>query len=465
MKSVNTLLVLFLASFLWKCSSPTQRGKPNVLFIAIDDLRPELATYGQKQVITPNIDKFASESLLFNRAYCSVPVCGASRASLLTGILPTKNRFINYRSRADEDAPDAKMLPEVFREAGYTTLANGKIFHNMKDGAERCWSEPPKSPGKSHAVSFKPETMEDTTKFGKGRIYEAAEVEESLYPDAIIAQNTINDLKRLKKEGKPFFLACGFYRPHMPFYAPQKYWDLYDRNAIDIATNRFQPKNAPEALQGSGEFKTYDFGSYEPETDEWHYMMKHGYYACTSFVDKLTGDVLNTLENLGLSENTIVVLLGDHGWHLGEHEFWGKHNTLHNALQVPLIMKVPGKTSGESTSALVSLVDIYPTLCKLAGIDLPNSVMGKNFDLLFDKPEQTFKMEIYSRFKTADAIVNDKFTYSVYENGEEMLYNLEIDPEENNNIVADPDYDAILDTMRRVLAEKQRIAASLEKND
>lgn len=461
----NTLSsVLWLTGLLLLCSCNSAKdeklARPNILFIAIDDLRPDLSCYGQTQVISPNIDKLAAKGLIFKNAYCNVPVCGASRASLLTGILPTKTRFVGYKARADEDVPNALMLPQVFKEAGYTTLAHGKIFHNMDDGAEQCWSEKPKGSGKSHATSFDPVTTEIMTKRGNARIYESADVAEELYPDAIVAQNTIKDLQRLKKEGKPFFLACGFIRPHLPFYAPKKYWDLYNRDSIVIADNRYRPQNAPTALRGSSEFKTYEFGEYKPKTDDWHRMMKHGYYACTSFTDKLTGDVLNELEKLGLAENTIVVIWGDHGWHLGEHEFWGKHNTMHNALQAPLIIKIPGNSSGQYTDALVEFVDIFPTLCKMSNVEIPATVMGKSFDRLFEKPEQEFKSAVYSRFKSADAIVTKNFTYSLFENGEEMLYDREIDPEENINVASNSRYSETLEKMRFLLKEKEELAAS-----
>lgn len=438
-----------------------QEQKPmNVLFIAIDDLRPELGCYDAPQVKSPSIDKLAQEALVFNRAYCNIPVCGASRASLLTGILPTKTRFIDYRAKAEEDVPNAKTLPGIFKDAGYTSISNGKIFHYNKDAQEASWSRNPWMPDGGHRVSYDPETTKVLMKSGNGRVYEAPEVDNSAYPDYKIAQKTINDLRDFKASGEPFFMACGFFRPHMPFYAPKKYWDLYDRDSIEIADNRHLPENAPKLLRGSGEFKSYSFGEYEPNTDEFHKMMRHGYYACVSYVDELVGEVLGELETLGLAENTIVVLWGDHGWHLGEHEFWGKHNTLHNALQVPLIVKVPGKAKGQQTKALVESVDIYPTLCDLANLDTPDYIMGKSFKSVLDNPKQSFRENAYARFKKADAIVTEDFTYSLYENGDEMLYNRKLDPEENMNVVADDTYSDVLEDMRNALKIKQERASS-----
>ncbi len=453
---ISIIILLLLGS----CSSGMEKQipKPNILFIAIDDLRPELGCYGETQVLSPNIDNLASEGILFQRAYCNVPVCGASRASMLTGILPTKTRFIDYKSRADEDVPDAKTLPQVFKEAGYTTISNGKIFHNGNDTEERSWSEDKWAPEISHTSSFDPATKQKLTKQGQGRIYEAPEVSDDVYRDALVAQKTIKDLQRLKKSGEPFFLACGFIRPHLPFYAPKKYWDLYNRDSIRIAENRYRPIDAPEVLRGSGEFRSYHPGEYEPGTDEWHKMMRHGYFASTSFADKLTGEVLNELKRLGLAENTIVVIWGDHGWHLGEHEFWGKHNTLHNALQIPLIIKVPGKASGQQTEALIESVDIFPTLCELANIPIPETVMGRSFKAILDNPDQKFRETVYARFKIADAVVTKDFSYSIFDNGEEMLYNREIDPDENKNIIADPVYAGKLEKMKIYLKENQSLA-------
>ncbi|MFV9552216.1 sulfatase [Algibacter sp. PT7-4] len=451
-------LVFFAVWLLFSCKA--QEKHPNVLFIAIDDLRTELGCYGAPQVKSPNIDQLAKEGIVFKRAYCNVPVCGASRASLLTGILPTKTRFIDYLAKAEKEVPNAKTLPGVFRDAGYTCISNGKVFHHNKDTKDKSWSNSPWMPNMSHRVSFDPASSKVIKKSGNGRIYEAPEIPDSVYPDFKIAQKTINDLRRFKESQEPFFMACGFFRPHMPFYAPKKYWDLYDRDSIDLADNRYRPKNAPKLLRGSGEFKTYDWGEYTPGTDEFHKMMRHGYYACVSYVDQLVGDVISELETLGLAENTIVVLWGDHGWHLGEHEFWGKHNTMHNALQIPLLVKVPGKVRGKQTQALIESVDIYPTLCDLADLSPPDYVMGESFASVLDNPNETTKEAVYARFKVADAVITQKFNYSLYENGEEMLYNLEIDPGENTNLASDPDYTEKLKELRSTLDKKMNLANS-----
>jgi len=433
--------------------------RPNVLFIAIDDLRPELGCYGGPQVKSPHLDKLASQGIRFDRAYCQVAVCGASRASLMTGILPTAKRFRTYLTRAQEDAPGAATLPETFRKAGYTTISNGKIFHHRDDTEKRSWSEPAwRAPSKNFGA-LDPATLERLSKRKRGRIYEHPDVADGDYPDGKVALKTIADLQRLKTAGRPFFLGCGFVKPHMPFYAPKRYWDLYEREKVEMADNRYRPKNAPSALRGSSEFKSYHLADFKVGSDGWHQMMRHGYMACVSYIDKLVGDVLAELERLDLAGNTIVVVWGDHGWHLGEHDFWGKHNTMHLSTRVPLIVKVPGKKGGAS-SALVETSDLFPTLCELAGIPIPDTVQGKSFVKLLDDPEEPFRDVVYSRFGPGDAVVTERFNYTSYNGGKaDMLYDLEKDPKENVNIAGNPEYSKTVAKMKALLNTRLAEAA------
>ncbi|TWU33186.1 sulfatase [Novipirellula artificiosorum] len=460
MKTRRTILVLLTLLFVVRAGA-AEDAKPNILFIAIDDLRPELGCYGDTVVKSPHIDKLAAESMVFDRAYCSVAVCGASRASLMTGILPTKNRYIDFLAKVDEDTPNAVTMPQVFKDAGYFTKANGKVFHTATDTAERSWSRPARRVGDADSEESESAAPAARKKGGKGAklFFDDADVPDNAYGDGIVAEQTIADLRELKESGKPFFLACGFIRPHLPFIAPKKYWDLYDEATLPIADNRFKPEDAPDALHGSGEFKTYSLGKFRPASEAFHRKMRHGYFASTSYSDKLTGDVLNELERLGLAENTIVILWGDHGWHLGEHNFWGKHNTMHNALRIPLIVKVPGKMQGKSGS-LIQSVDIFPTLCSLAGLEVPKSVQGHSFVELLSAPDKKINEAVYARFKEADAVVTDQFTYSRYSNGEEMMYDLQKDPKENRNIVGNPEYASTLKFMREELHRRIKLAES-----
>lgn len=265
--------ILALAAAFFTCGTLAGASeKPNILFISIDDLRPELGCYDSPQVKTPHIDKIAAEGLRFDRAYCQVPVCGASRASLMTGMLPTPKRFVQFDTRTEKDARGAATLPQVFKEAGYTTLSNGKIFHHLDDTENRSWSAPAWHPeDRKTFQSHDPETTRRLSKTKqRGRIYELPDVPDEAYADGLVAKKTIADLQRLKQEGKPFFLACGFVKPHLPFYAPKKYWDLYDREKIEIADNLSSPKNAPIQLKGSGEFRSYHLGDFDANSGEFH---------------------------------------------------------------------------------------------------------------------------------------------------------------------------------------------------
>ena len=438
-------------------AQPNENPRPNVLFIAVDDLRPELGCYGATPVKTPHIDRLAAQGTRFERAYCQVPVCGASRASLMTGIWPTATRFRNFDAFAEKDAPNSTTLPQTFRKAGYVTLSNGKIFHHPEDTEARSWSEPawwPKDP-KAPTLGLDSETNRRLSRNQRGRIFEAPAVPDDAYPDGKTALKTIEDLRRLKQAGQPFFLGCGFVKPHMPFYAPKKYWDLYERDRIQLAANRGRPSNAPAQLKGSQEFQQYHLADFDENSEEFHRMMRHGYYACTSYVDKLIGDVLAELERLDLAKNTIVVLWGDHGWHLGEHNFWGKHNTMHLSLRVPLVIKVPGRKPA-STRALVESSDIFPTLCALAGIKVPETVQGRAFTRIFDQPGIVFRESAYSRFVLGDAIVTENFSYTRYaDDGAEMLYDLRSDPHENSNVSGHSTYRETVEQMRTLLKQRQ----------
>ena len=460
-----TRILLLVIVMLTAAPSAIAQKKPNVLFIAIDDLRPELSCYASPQVKTPHIDKLAASAMIFNRAYCQVAVCGASRASLLTGILPTATRFTSYKTRADEDVPGAPTLPETFKEAGYVTISNGKIFHHRLDTNERSWTEPAWRPEGGHAKSFDPETTKRLSARKRGRIFESPDVPDDAYPDGQIAEKTIKDLQRLAKSDKPFFLACGFVRPHMPFYAPKKYWDLYERDKIQIADNRYRPTNAPAALRGSGEFRSYHLADYKEGTEAFHRMMRHGYMASVSYVDQLVGNVLAELERLDLADDTIVILWGDHGWHLGEHDFWGKHNTMHLATRVPLIIRVPGKKPAK-TDALVETSDLFPTLCGLADLQTPRTVQGRSFTKLFDTPDESFRDVIYNRFGPGDAVITKRYTYTRYRNDRgQMLYDLKTDPDENENVADRPEYAKIVTEMNEKLTERMTEAANARAAD
>ena len=430
--------------------------KPNILFIAVDDLRPELGCYGAGQVKSPEIDKLAASGTVFRRAYCQVAVCGASRASLLTGLRPTPARFLNYYTHAEKDAPGAMTLPEEFRKNGYHCISNGKIFHHRDDTEERSWSEPAWRPSINALDTLDPESKTMVSEKGRGPVFEAPDVHDSAYPDGQIADKTIHDLKRMKKDGKSFFIACGFQKPHLPFYAPKKYWDLYDRGGIDVADNQYRPENAPKSLKGSSEFNNYHLRHLEVNSDQWHRSMRHGYYACVSYVDAQIGRVLKTLDQLELRDNTIIILWGDHGWHLGEHNFWGKHNVMHLSTHSPLIVSAPGFGKGQQSDRLVEFVDIYPTLCDLAGITtVNNELQGTSFKPLLSQADRSWKKAVFSKFGPARSVLTERYNYAEFKNGERMLYDLEKDMAENVNIAEDARHETLVKELSQLLRSSE----------
>ena len=446
---------LLLISAFCFLASYSVYAKPNILFIAVDDLRPELGCYGGKEVKSPHIDKLAEQGTVFNRAYCQVAVCGASRASLMTGLRPTRKRFLKYDTFAAKDVPYAITLPEELRKNGYHCISNGKIFHHRNDTAKRSWSEAPWKPSMGGASFLDPKSKSMIGgKKKRGPVLEFPEVADSAYPDGQIGNKTIADLKRMKKNSKPFFLACGFIKPHLPFYAPKKYWDLYDRASLELADNRERPKNAPSALRGSGEIHNYHDRGMKYNSEEWHRACLHGYYACVSYVDAQIGKVLKTLDDLDLSKNTVIVLWGDHGWHLGEHNFWGKHNVLHLSTRSPLIISAPGFKSGQTCERLVEFVDLYPTLMDLVGINSNNKGLeGTSFKPLLETPRLKWKSAAFSKYGPARCLVNNQFNYAEFNDGKKMLFDLKTDPDENVNLAASPEHKKTLNRLGKMLKD------------
>lgn len=430
-------------------------SKMNVLFLMADDMRPELGCYGVQEVKTPNMDRLAASGVLFQNAYCNIPVSGASRASLLTGVYPHyPERFINFSAYASKDCPEAIPISGWFTSHGYHTVSDGKVFHHISDHAD-SWSEPPyRNHPNGYDVywaeynkwelwmnsesgkTINPRTM-------RGPFCEIAEVPDSAYDDGKLANRAIRDLKRLKNAGKPFFLACGFWKPHLPFNAPKKYWDLYKREDIPMAPNRYRPEGLPKQVVNSTEIYAYarvtDTGDAEFQRE-----VKHGYYACLSYVDAQIGKVLDALDELGLADNTIVVLLGDHGWNLGEHNFVGKHNLMNTSTHVPLIIRVPGMKKG-ITKSMVEFVDLYPTLCELCGLPKPeNQLHGKSFAPVFKNLKAHTKDEVYIQWEGGDNAVDKRYSYAEWmknnEKEAEMLFDHRIDPQENKNRVQEKKY-------------------------
>jgi len=449
-------------------AAPMRRGRDrvgryNVLFIAVDDLRPQLGCYGQKQINSPNIDRLAAEGVTFLRCYCQVPVCGASRASLLTGARPTRQRFLGYATWAQRDLPGVPVLPELFKTHGYHAISNGKIFHHLSDCRD-AWSEVPWRPsGPWRNYLLAESKRAAAANSGAGPAFEAAEVRDNNYFDGQIADKGIYDLRRLARMDRPFFLAMGFLKPHLPFNAPTKYWDMYKPADIDLADNPFRPKGAPDAaLHNWGELRAYaGIPKKGPLPDDIARKLVHGYYACVSYTDAQIGRVIDELDRLGLRDNTVVILWGDHGWNLGEHGLWCKHCNFETSLHSPLIVRAPGALRGAKTNALTEYIDIYPSLCELCVLPKPGHLAGTSFVPLLKDPKQAWKQAVYSRYFNGDSVKTDRYRYTEWRRRDgavyaRMLYDHDVDPFENVNIAEMPSNKALVEKLSRMLQDVRK---------
>jgi iduronate 2-sulfatase len=435
MRNCFRIIPLLLLVCLSSCKSKErtkeveQNRKLNILFLAIDDLRPEIGAYGSDIAITPNLDKLASDGLLFNRAYCQEPICSPSRASLMTGARPeTINVIENFTYFRDLN-PDILTLPQHFRANGYETTSTGKIYHNVKFGdAELSWSRKPaydkmtvkksNTPG-GYALPENQEFSKKSTAdviakygenaprngLGKGPAYEKADVPDAFYEDGYNAELAIATLKDMleKNPNKPFFLGMGMKKPHLNWLAPKKYWDLYDPSKIKLATQTEGPiDGAAMGLHPSFELRArYGIPKKGPIDDEMARTLKHAYLACVSYVDAQIGKMIDALDEAGVRDNTIIIVWSDHGWHLGDMGIWGKATNYEIATRVPLMIwtpDMPKGSRGKKSEALVELVDMYPTLCELAGLEKPDHLEGQSFVPLLSNPDMAWKSAAFSQF-------------------------------------------------------------------
>ena len=370
-----TLFTFFIAFTITGCKNKERDSsdanlslkKQNILFISIDDFRPKISSYGETKMITPNIDKLASEGLQFNNAYTNIAVCGASRASIMTGIRPSEKRFNDFSTRASVDTPNAIPLNRIFKENGYETISYGKIYHH-KDDFQEYWTE--KDGGQIQSdfqdpISIARIENAERGEYGKKQpTFEYPDVDDYAYNDGKITKKAINKLKALKSKNRPFFMAIGYVSPHLPFIQPKKYWDMYDHDAIKLADNSFQPKNSPdiaiEAQHNSAEMrKNYlDIPEHGKLDDSLARNLIHGYYASVTYMDALIGELIKALDDLGLRENTTIVFWSDHGYFLGEHGFWCKHSTFEEAVKIPFIISSPNHIKNKTTASFTELVDV-----------------------------------------------------------------------------------------------------------
>lgn len=419
------LILILVSVLLYSCkTNPVAEKAPNILFLGIDDLRPELGCYGSQIAVSPNLDKLAGEGLLFTRAYCQQAICGPSRASLMTGIRPSSSGVTHNYIRFRDKNPDALTMAQHFMNNGYETAYYGKIFHHG-DEDSISWSWPqldihPQNAPKPKAFHLKEniEERENTKKqmlekygevarFGlfSGAAYECADVPDNAYVDGYNTDLAIATLKDMVKQDKPFFLALGMNKPHLNWTAPKKYWDMYNPEDIPLATEQDSPENAAEmGLHASFELRVRSgipkSGDIDPELAR---TLKHAYLACVSYIDAQIGRMIEALEEAGVHENTIIIVWSDHGWHLGDMGIWGKATNYEIATRVPFMIWTPDmneKIRGEQTDALVELVDMYPTLCDLAGLPKPEKLEGQSFVPLLKDPDQEWKKAAFSQFPT-----------------------------------------------------------------
>lgn len=449
-----------------KNSEIKEDQKPNILFIAIDDLRPELGSYGNIHIKSPNIDKLASQGFLFANHFVNVPTCGASRHCLLTGQLPVSKAHIRNSITANTISTQQEQeIPETFihhlKRSGYYTVGIGKITHHP-DGYVYGYLEP-KSDQLELPHSWN-EMLIDDEKWGSGhnaffgyadgtnrhthdknvKPYEMADVPDEGYIDGLTANLAIKKLGELKEKGQPFFLGVGFFKPHLPFTAPKKYWDLYNEDELPVSPTPFIPENVNAAsLHGSGEFNQYKLGEEKaslkaPVSDAYARKVRHAYFACVSYIDAQVGKLIAELEKQGLAENTIVVVWGDHGWHLGDQLVWGKHTVFERALKSALIIRLPNKNGGKTISKIVSTTDIYPTLMELCDTKVTHSLDGNSMvNLMNADATSEWRNTSYSYFRNGISLRTDRYRLSKFFRDESPnieLYDHQNDPNETKNI-------------------------------
>ncbi len=380
--------------------------KLNVLLIMADDYRPELASYGSP-AITPALDRLAQRALQFQRAYCQQAVCNPSRSSMLTGLRPDTLGLWNNGTHFRELKPEVTTLPLWFKEHGYATHCVGKIFHNWhtkEKGDRRSWSSDEFLHYANHGADLPqvegelPPNHATLTplKYGDTLMCEARDVPDEAYYDGRVAAEAVRRIASLKKD-EPFFLAVGFWKPHAPFNAPKKYWDLYDRDKLP-PLNPARPEGAPEiAFHQSTEILGRTKERFTP-TAEQEAEMRHGYFANISYLDAMLGKVLNALEQHPAAKNTIIVFVGDHGYHIGEHGLWGKTSNFEYDASVPMFLSVPGApANGKTTTALAELVDLFPTLVDLCDLPMPEKLDGSSLAVLMQKPGATPDLAAYTQ--------------------------------------------------------------------
>ncbi|MGI9176468.1 MAG: sulfatase [Pirellulales bacterium] len=493
---LNLLLVVALglvgAAHAGRAAEPategaTRRHPTNVLMIVVDDLRPSLGCYGDAAAKTPNIDRLAARGVVFKNAYCQQAVCSPSRASLMTGRRPDATQVWDLRTHFRSALPDCVTLPEYFKNQGYRCAAFGKIFHRgFEDG--RSWTEPhwyptgrtvdtdPADWSKQITKKVGPAveeygSEEPRSESGKGPAFEISAKADDELPDGFTAAEAIRRLEAFKQGGEPFFLAVGFLKPHLPFVAPKRYWDLHDPDAIPLPRIDHLPEGAPQfAGHDSGELHQYvGIPAGNPLPADIARQLRHGYYACVSYTDAQVGRLLDAVDRAGLTDSTAIVLWGDHGWQLGDHGLWHKHTNFELAARSPLIIAAPGIGVGGGTCAApVEFVDVYPTLTDICGLPVARGMDGTSLEPLLLDPSGSVKPVAISQYPRGKgrgsdvpvmgySIRDDRWRLTVWrEDGSARvvateLYDERDDPDETRNVAADPARRAVIERLSQHL--------------
>lgn len=446
---------LFVGFFAFSLSLSAER--PNVLIIGIDDLRTELNCYGATHIHSPNIDRLASEGTLFERAYCQYAICGPSRSSMFTGLRPDTVKAYNNKTHFRDTQPEAISLAQHFKNNGYATYGFGKVLHNTHRD-ERSWTDP------QHYLvekQYASPGYEDKTAGIDGihesndliPLFEAPDVDDDAYRDGVTNQAAIEKLNEAARSDQPFLLFMGYHKPHTPFNAPKKYWDLYDREALPLAANSFSPQGSPDYASSPWRYVRSFKGMPKegPMPEDLARETRHAYFACVSYIDSLIGDLLNALEASGQRDNTIIALWSDHGYQLGDHGMWCKHTNFETSTRIPFIIIDPrSQKPGQRSFARVELIDMYPTLSDMAGLALPKDVDGKSLKPLIEDAhtwddEQTVA---YSQFRRGGkygfSVRTENFRYTEWRDANtgsvdaQELYDHRSDPSENINVASAP---------------------------
>ncbi|QDV45648.1 Choline-sulfatase [Stieleria neptunia] len=431
-----------------------QSKPPNVLLICVDDLKPTIGCYGDPVAVTPNLDALAARGVRFDLAYCNQAVCSPSRNSLMTGLRPQTIGVYDLSTHFRDAAPDAITVSQHFQRNGYLAEGLGKIYHTghgNRDDAD-SWSVPswrPKAPAYVLETNLAMRKRDAKGRM-RGPATESADVSDGTYADGLIAEEAVHRLEVYQQQSdQPFFLAVGFLKPHLPFIAPQRYWDLYDKRNLPMPKVKALPRDAPGyASTTFGELRNYSDMPARGEIDQATTRhLIHGYYAATSYTDAQIGKLLDALDRLNLTDDTIVALWGDHGWHLGDHGMWCKHTNYEQAARIPIIIAAPGGARGAGTQAMIETVDLYPTLSELAGLPTPAGLDGQSFAGVIrdaDATARDFVTHVYPRGgRLGRAIRNNRYRMVEWktiagprEDAEIELYDYQVDPLETENIAA-----------------------------